>query len=131
MIREHSPQPHSPSMQYGFVAETTQAGVAMDNLNLFSNEDISKDWEAGEDSGEGSCTVDDEEWDMVNFEAISKISYASSPLVRVGYDYDFVPSIDELGRELVDMTFYSPWLWIEEIADHGDVVRHFRGWLPT
>ena len=48
------------------MAETAQACMPMYNLYLLSNDDVSKDWEEREDSREGGCAIDDEEWDMVN-----------------------------------------------------------------
>jgi hypothetical protein len=101
--------------------------MAMYNRDLFSNKDVSEDWKAGEDSWEGSCAVDDKKRDVVDLEAIREISYAGSPLVCMCYDYDFVSSIDEFGGELVDVTFDSSRLGKEEIADHGNIVRHCGG----
>ena len=98
--------------------------MAMYNRDLFSNKDVSEDWKAGEDSWEGSCAVDDKEWDVVDLEAIREISYAGSPLVCMCYDYNFVSSINEFGGELVDVAFDSSRLGKEEIADHGNIVRH-------
>lgn len=40
MVRKYCPQPHGSSMQDGFMAETTQTGMTVDNLNLFANNDI-------------------------------------------------------------------------------------------
>jgi len=40
-------------------------------------------------------------------------------------DY-LMAAIDELGGELVDMAFDATWLGKEEVADHGDVVRHLE-----
>ena len=98
--------------------------MTMYNLDLLSNDDIAEDWEEGEDGGKGRCTVDDEKGDVVDFEAVREIPHSSAPVVSVRYNDDFVSSIDELGGELVDMTFDSARLGEEEIADHGDIVRH-------
>lgn len=96
------------------MAQIAQARMAMHDLDLFSNDDIPKDWEEGEDGGKGSCAVDDEKWDMVDFEAIREISHPRSPIVGVCYDDDFVSSIDKLCGELVDVAFYSSGLWEEK-----------------
>jgi hypothetical protein len=84
-------------MQYSFMAEAAQTRVPMNNLDLFSNENVSEDWKAGEDGWKCGSTVNDEKWDMVDFEAICEISYTRSSFVCVRYNYDFVSSIDELG----------------------------------
>ena len=125
MIGEDSSQTHSPGVQYRLMTETAQTGMAMYNLNLFSDEDIPEDWKAREDGWEGGCAVDHKKWDMVNFQTVGEVSYTGSAFVCVCYNYDFVASIDEFSGELVDVTFYSSWLGKEEIADHGDIVRHF------
>lgn len=106
------------------MAEAAETSMSMNNFNLFPNDNVSKDWEEGEDRGECRGAVDDQEWDMVDFEAIREVSYASSSFVRVGNDNDLVSSIDELCGELVDVALDSSWLWEEEVADHGNVVRH-------
>jgi hypothetical protein len=61
---------------------------------------------------------------MVNFQSVCEISYSSPSWVCVCDDYDFVPSINELRRELVDVAFHSPRLGEEEVTDHSNVVRH-------
>lgn len=101
--------------------------MSMYNLDLLSNDDIPEDGEEREDGGKGGCAVNDEKRDMVDLEAIREISHAGSPIICMRYNYDFVSSVDELGRELVDVAFYSTGLGKEEIADHCDIVRHLRG----
>ena len=64
---------------------------------------------------------------MVDLETICKISNTSSPFVRMGDDDDLVATIDELGRELVDVAFNAAGLGEKEVADHGNVVRHIEG----
>jgi hypothetical protein len=64
---------------------------------------------------------------MVDLEAIRKVSYSCPSFVCVGYDYNLVSSIDELRGELVNMTFDSSGLREEEVADHGDIIRHGDG----
>ena len=39
-------------------------------------------------------------------------------------DHDLVAAVDQLRRQLVDVTFDSSRLREEEVADHGDIVRH-------
>ena len=96
----------------------------MDNLNLFSHDDISEDWKEGKHSRHSGLAIYDKERDIVDFEPICKISDATSALVCVRDDHDLVASVNELGRELVDMTFDSSRLGEEEVADHCDIVRH-------
>ena len=108
------------------MAEATQTPMSMYNLYLLSNDNVSKYRKEREDCRESRLTVDDQERDMVDFEAIRKISYAGPPFVCVRYDYDLVSSVDELGGELIDVTFDAAGLGKEEVADHGNVVRHFK-----
>jgi hypothetical protein len=96
----------------------------MYNLNLFSNYDVAEYRKEGEDGGEGGFAVDDEEWHMVDLQAIREISYAGPFFVCVGDDYNLVSAINELRRKLIDMTFNTSWLGKEEVADHGNIVRH-------
>jgi hypothetical protein len=106
------------------MAKTAQTRVAMYNLNLLSNDNIPEDGEEREDGWEGRCSIDDEKWNVVDFEAIRKISHSSPPIVCMSDDYDFVASINELRRQLVDVRFDSSGLREEEVADHRNVIRH-------
>ena len=76
------------------MAKTAQTRVAMHNLNLLSNDNIPEDGEEREDGWEGRCSIDDEKWNVVDFEAIRKISHSSPPIVCMSDDDDFVPSIN-------------------------------------
>jgi len=113
------------------MAQVTQARMPMHNLDLLSNDNIPEHWEEGEDSWKGGGAVDNEEWHVVDLESIREVSNASSPIICMRDDYDFVSSIDELRGELVDMTFDTTELRKEEIADHCDIVGHFRGILGS
>jgi hypothetical protein len=98
--------------------------MAMYDLNLLSNDNVPENWEEGKDSWEGRLAVDDEERDVVNFEAIREVSDAGPPFVCVRDDNHLVPSVDQLCGELVDVAFNATWLWKEAVADHRDIVRH-------
>jgi hypothetical protein len=112
-------------MQYSFMAETAQTSMAMYNLNLFSNDDIPKYGEEGEDGWERSCAVHNQKWDMVDFQTIREVSYTGATFVCVCDNYHLVSSIDELGGKLIYVTLNPPWLGEEIVADHSDIVRHF------
>jgi hypothetical protein len=127
VICKDGPQPHSPAMEDCLLAETAQTAMSMNNLDLLSYDDISEDGKEGEDCGESRRSVDDEEWYVVDFEAICKVSDTSPPLVCVRNDDDFVTAVNKFRGKLVDVAFDSSWLWKEEVADHGNVVRHFQG----
>ena len=114
-------------MQDSLIAQIAQAPMSMHNLDLLPNDDVPKDWKERKDGGECGGTVDDEKWDMVDFETIGEIADTCPSFVGVCYDDHFVSSIDELRGELVDVTFDSTRLGEEEIADHRDLVRHSGG----
>jgi hypothetical protein len=98
--------------------------MSMHYLNLLSNNDVAEYREEGEEGWEGCGTVNDEERHVVYFETIREVSYASPFFVGMSDDYNFVAPINKLRRQLVDMTFDASRLGKEEVADHGNVVRH-------
>lgn len=69
---------------------------------------------------------------MVDFQAVREIPHASPGGIVVGVsnDHDTMSTVNELGRELVYVTFYATGLWVEEVGDHGDIVRHGCGLPP-
>lgn len=75
----------------------------MDDLYALPDHDIAENGEEGEHGGEGRLAVNDEEGDMVDFEAIGEVADPRTAFIGVGYDDDFVPAVDELGGELVDV----------------------------
>jgi hypothetical protein len=82
-------------MQNSFVAQATKTSMAMYNLDALADHNVAEYGEEGENGGERRLAVDDQEWDIVDLEAIGKVSHASSTGVGVGDDNDLVASIDE------------------------------------
>jgi hypothetical protein len=107
VIGKDGAEPHGSGMEDGFVAEAAQALMAMDDLDLFADDDIAEDGEEGEDGGHGRLAVDDEKGDMVDFEAVGEISHACPSFVGVGHNDHLVAAIDQFGRQLIDVTFNS------------------------
>lgn len=104
------------------MAQRAETAMAMDDFNLLADADVAQDGEEGEDGGKGGRAVDDEEWHVVDLEAVVEVANALAVVVVVGDDDDFVASVDELAGELVDVRFDAAGLREEEVADHGDVV---------
>lgn len=102
MVRKNGPQPHRAGMQDGFVTEAAQTLVAMDNLDLFSYDNIAEDREEGEDGGHRGLAVNDKVGDMVDLQAVGQVSDAGPAPVCMCDDDDLVASIYEFlcAREL-------------------------------
>lgn len=111
-------------MKDGFIAEAAQTCVTMNNLNLFSDDDVPEHRRKGEDSWKRGLSVYHQKRYMVDLEAIGQIVYACSTFVCMCDNHDFMTSIYQLGRELIDVTFDTSWLREEIVTDHGNVVRH-------
>ena len=106
--------------------------MSVHNLNLFPKNDITEDGKEGENSGKSTFSINDQKRNVINFESIGEVPDACTALVSMGDDHHLMATVNEFGGQLVDMTFDSSRLWKEEVADHGDVVRHlFRSikWL--
>jgi hypothetical protein len=107
------------------VAEAAETGMAMHYLNLLSDYNVPKDWKEGEERWHCRLPINDEKGDMVYFEPIRKVVNSCTAFVGMSDDNDLVAAVDELCGELIDVAFNSSWLGKEEVADHGNVVRHF------
>jgi hypothetical protein len=96
----------------------------MHNFNLLSYHNVPEDWEKGEDCRKGCSSIYDQERYVIDFETIRQVSHTSPTIICMCYDDDFMPSVDEFSRELVNVAFNSSGLREEEVANHGNIVRH-------
>lgn len=69
--------------------------MTVHDLDAFAYDDVAKDGEEGEDGGESSFAVDDEERHVVDLQTVGEVSHTCPAGVRVGDDYDLVSTIDE------------------------------------
>lgn len=69
--------------------------MAVDNLNLFANDNIPEYGEEREHRRHSRLAIYDEERHMVNLETIGKIPNPSAPFVCVSDDYDFMTTVDK------------------------------------
>lgn len=81
------------------MAQVAQASMAMNNLDLFPNDNVPEQGEEGEDGGKGGLAIYDEKGYMVDFKAIGEISNTCPASVCVGNDNDFMASINEFLAE--------------------------------
>lgn len=77
------------------MAQATQTGVSVDNLDALPDDNVAKDGEEGEDCWKGGLAVDDEKGDVVDFQAIGEIANSGTALVGVGDYDDFVTAVYE------------------------------------
>lgn len=85
-------------MQNRLVAKIAQTPMSMHDINLLPQNDIAEDWKERKDGGHGRLAVDDEERDVVDFEAIGEVAHTGAVLVGVGNDNYSVASVDEFLR---------------------------------
>lgn len=82
------------------MAETAQAGMPVNDLDLFANDDIAENREEGEDGWHSRLAVYNEERDVVNLEPIGKVPDPSASFVGMGDDNDFVTAINKFLRPM-------------------------------
>lgn len=82
-------------MKNSFTTEAAKTLMAMNDLDLFSNYNISENREEGEDGWKGGLAVDDKERNVVDLESIRKISDTCSTFVCMSDDDDFVATINQ------------------------------------
>lgn len=77
--------------------------MAMYDLNALANHNVSKYREEGEDCWECRLAIDDQEGNIIDFEAIGQVSHACSTSVGMGDDNDFMSAINEflVGSEMI------------------------------
>lgn len=126
MIREDGPDTHGASMESCFPTQTTQGGMAMYNVDLFSYYDVPEYGKEREDGGHSGRAVYGPERHIVAFQTIREISNSCPIIIGVSDNDDLVTSIDEPLGQLIYMALDASRLREEEVADHSDVIRCFR-----
>jgi hypothetical protein len=101
-------------MQYCLLAQVTQTGVSVYNLNLLAYDDVTEYGKEGKNGWECRFAVDDEKGYVVNLEAVCQVPYAGSALVSVRDDDHLVSAVDEFRGELVDMRFNSAYAMLRD-----------------
>lgn len=122
VISKGSAQAHGAGVEDGLVAKTAETAMAMNNLDAFSDANVSEDGKEGEDGGKGGVAIDLEEGHVVDLDAVGEIADALAVVVGMSYDNDLVAAVDELCGELVDVRLDASRLGEEEVANHSDVV---------
>lgn len=95
MIGEDGMEAHGPRVENALVAKVAETSMAVYDLNLFADEDVSKDRKAAKNGGKGGAAVDDQMRDMVDLESVGEVADSSSGrvFVSMGDDDDLVPTI--------------------------------------
>lgn len=104
------------------MAETAQTAMSVYNIDLLAQHDVTKYGEEGKHCGKRGRTVDDGKGYVVDLDSVGEIADAFAIVICVSDDNYFVAPVNELGRELVDVTLDSSGLREEEVAHHGDIV---------
>lgn len=128
VVGEDGAQAHGAGVENGLVAQTAETGMAVDNVDALADDYVAEDGEEGEDGGEGRLAVHDKEGHVVDLEPIGQVAHSAAAVVLMRDDDDLVPAVNELLRQLVDVTLDAARLREEEVADHGNVVRHGAAW---
>jgi len=82
-------------MKNGLPTETAETRMTVDDLNLFSNDNIAENGEEGKDGREGCLAVDDEEGDVVDLEPVGEVAHSGPAFVRVCDDDHFVSTVNQ------------------------------------
>ena len=68
--------------------------MTMHNLDLLPQDNVPKNREKRKNGWKSGLAVNDKEWDVIDLEPICEIPDSSSAFVGVGYNDDFVPTVD-------------------------------------
>lgn len=73
--------------------------MSVDDIDILSNDDIPEYREERKYCWKRRLSIDDEEWDIIDLEAIGEVAHAMAGLVRMCYDYYLVATIPEFLEE--------------------------------
>lgn len=87
MVREHRPCSHKMGLQYALMCERREAGVAVNEMDAFAEDDSAEVGKEGEEVGEGGGGGDDGERDVVHLERGQQVAHSDAVWrMAVGYD---------------------------------------------
>lgn len=95
VIGEDSSQTHRAGVEDGFSTEAAETGMAMDDFDLFANDNVAENREEREDRREGGLAIDDEEGNVIDLKSVGEISDTGSTFVGMCDDDNLVSSIDQ------------------------------------
>lgn len=88
----------------------------------FPHKHTAQQREAVEDGGGCGLVVHDLQREVVDLQSVRQVADTLSFAVGVGGNHHFVSLFNQTLGELVDVTFHSPHVWVEEVGHHADVV---------
>lgn len=74
MIGKDRPQTHRTCVQDALMAQITERCMAMHNLNLLANEDLSEQWKGAEDCRESRAAIYHPVWKVVDLDPVREVS---------------------------------------------------------
>lgn len=77
------------------MTQAAETCMTVYNFDSFAYDNVAKYWEEGENGGEGSLAVDDEEGYVVDLQSVCEVSDPCSTGICVCDDYDLVPTVDK------------------------------------
>lgn len=99
-----------------------ERAVCMHHSDAFPDKHTAQQWEAVEAGGGGGLVVHHLKGQVIHLKSISQVPDALPPAIGMGGNHHLVSLLNQTLRKLVDMTFYSSHIGVEEVRHHADVV---------
>lgn len=96
--------------------------MCVHHSDAFSDKHAAQQWETVETSGGSGLIVHHLQGEVVDLQAIGQVPDPLPRAIGMGGDNHLVSLFNQALGEMVNVTFYSPHVWIEEVRDHADVV---------
>lgn len=94
----------------------------MDYRDSLPNKYVPEQWQTVKEGRGCRLVVHDFQRQVIDFEAISEVTDAFPSSIRMGNNYDLVPSFNQALRELVNVTFHTSHIWVEKVRHHAYVM---------
>lgn len=132
-------QAHGLCVEQGIVGHSRKWAVRVHHSDALPHKHTTHQWKTVEAGSGCGLVIHDLQGEVVDLQSIGQVPDALPPAVGVGDNYHLVPLFNQTLGKLINVTFHSAHIGIEEIWHHADAVllggapgkvcRSFRAFL--
>lgn len=115
-------QAHSLCVEQGIVGHRRKWAVCMNHSDALPHKHTAQQWQAVKTGSGCGLVIHHLQGKVINLQSTGQVSYSFPPAIGMGDNYHLVSLFNQTLRKLINVTFHSSHIGIEEIWHHADAV---------